>query len=54
MIFFKLFSFEANFGKLLFTYYIYVRIFFKFDAKISSQKKVMRVQSWEICISAGD
>ncbi len=34
--------------------YIYIRTFLKFGIKIRSQKKVIRVQSRDFCISAGD
>ena len=34
--------------------YIYLRLFPKYGAKVPSQKKVMGVQSWWDCISAGD
>jgi hypothetical protein len=34
--------------------YIYIRTFLKFGIKIRSQKKVIRVQSRDFCIYAGD
>jgi hypothetical protein len=34
--------------------HMYLRLFLEYGAKIFSQKKVMRVQSWWDCISADD